>query len=325
MASLVLATATGLVLCEGGDGDSWQVARRSLEGRRLTAVIARQGVVLAGTTDGIWRSDDGGLEWRPASDGLTARHVRWMTYHPDISDREFVGTEPAAVFVSRDGGGSWRSCPEVTELRDRFKWSLPYSAEAGCVRGFTFLGARGYAAVEVGGVLRSDDAGETWRLVEGSDGKPDLEGPPEPLIYPDVHSITVHPSSSDLVSAPTGGGFYRSRNGGKSWGLLYDCYCRACWVDPSDPQRIVLGPADGVDRNGRVEWTVDGGRTWSPASTGLNAPWRKTMVERFTQVGDQLIAVLSSGELFPASVSRMEWQRTLPTVNGVAAVAVFEA
>ena len=39
------------------------------------------------------------------------------------------------------------------------------------------------------GVLRSDDAGENWRLVEGSDGNPDLEGPPEPLIYPDVHSI----------------------------------------------------------------------------------------------------------------------------------------
>jgi photosystem II stability/assembly factor-like uncharacterized protein len=244
-----------------------------------------------------------------------------MAYHPDISDREFAGTEPAAIFVSHNGGGSWRICREVVELRDRFRWSLPYSPEAGCVRGFSFHGARGYAAVEVGGALRSDDAGETWRLVEGSDGDPDLSGPSAPLIYPDVHSIAVHASSSDMVMAPTGGGFYCSQNGGKTWALLYDCYCRACWVDPRDPQHIVLGPADGVDRNGRVESTVDGGRTWSPASTGLTVPWRNTMVERFTQIGDELVAVLSNGELFSASLSRMEWQRILPAVNGVAAVA----
>jgi len=83
------------------------------------------------------------------------------------------------------------------------------------VRGFTFRGARAYAAVEVGGVLRSDDSGETWQLAEGSDGKPDLEGPPEPFIYPDVHSIFVHPFLPNLVFAPTGGGFYRSRGWGQ--------------------------------------------------------------------------------------------------------------
>jgi hypothetical protein len=110
-----------------------------------------------------------------------------------------------------------------------------------------------------------------------------------------------------LVSAPTGGGFYRSRDGGNAWALLYDCYCRACWVDPGDPQRIVLGPADGVDRNGRVELTVDGGRTWSPASTGLNAPWRKTMVERST-VSDQLACLTIQRWLFAIAV-HMEWQR----------------
>jgi hypothetical protein len=59
---------------------------------------------------------------------------------------------------------------------------------------------------------------------DGSDGKPDLAGPPEPFIYPDVHSLEVHQSSPDLVYAPTGGGFYRSNDGGKTWKLLYDCY-----------------------------------------------------------------------------------------------------
>ncbi|HEX6034065.1 MAG TPA: hypothetical protein VFY83_06500, partial [Anaerolineales bacterium] len=273
--------------------------------------------------DGIFRSDEEGRTWEEASNGLTTRHVRWMAYHPQISDLEFAGTEPANIFVSNNGGESWRACPEVAELRDKFRWSLPYSPEAGCVRGFAFHGSRGYAAVEVGGVLVSNDNGETWQLAEGSDGKPDLEGPPAPFIYPDVHSLDVHPSSPDLVYAPTGGGFYRSSDGGKTWKLVYDCYCRAVWVDAQDPDHLILGPADGVDRNGRIEETWDGGQTWSMASNGIQVPWRRSMVERFFQADDELFAVLSNGQLLSTSLSALEWKRVLPNITGVNAMTAI--
>jgi photosystem II stability/assembly factor-like uncharacterized protein len=206
-------------------------------------------------------------------------------------------------------------------LRDQFRWSLPYSPEAGCVRGFAFHGSRIYAAVEVGGVLVSEDHGETWRLAEGSDGKPNFAGPPEPFVYPDVHSLEIHPSSPDLVYAPTGGGFYRSNDGGKTWNLFYDCYCRAVWVDPANPDHLILGPADGVDRNGRIEETRDGGENWTTASNGLQVPWRRGMVERFFQMDDELFAVLSSGQLLSTALSTREWQRILPEIDDVSAVA----
>src|SRR3990172_11211972 len=225
MNKLLLATANGLVICER-DGGDWRGTARSLAGRPVTSVIAREGVILAGTPDGVFRSDDLGQNWREASTGLTTRHVRWLANPSDIADFECAGVDPAGIFVSRDGGGSWRASPEVARLRDKHKWFLPYSPEAGCVRGFAFHGSRAYAAVEVGGALISDDDGETWRLAEGSDGKPDLDGPPEPFIYPDVHSIEVHPSSPDLVFAPTGGRFLRSAGGGKNWAVPFDlCGC----------------------------------------------------------------------------------------------------
>ena len=51
-------------------------------------------------------------------------------------------------------------------------------------------------------------------------------------------------------------------DGGAAWALLYPCYCRAAWVDPADAAHIVLGPADGVSRGGRIEESRDGGQSW---------------------------------------------------------------
>jgi photosystem II stability/assembly factor-like uncharacterized protein len=312
---LFLATADGLVVLQR-DGDTWRETDRGLDGQNVTSVIAREGVILAGTTDGVFRSDDLGHTWQAASAGLTHRHVRWMAFRPEISDFELVGTEPAAIFISRDGAETWRECPEVGQLRDQRRWSMPYSPEAGCVRGFAFHGQRAYAAVEVGGALRSDDGGLTWRMASEV-------GYREPLVNPDVHSIATHPSSPDLVFAPTAGGFYRSADGGASWARRYVCYCRAAWIDPDDPDHIIFGPADSVDRNGRIEETHDGGRTWAVASSGLAVPWRRYMVERFVQVGEELLAILSKGELLAASLATLEWRRILPENAGVAAATAM--
>jgi photosystem II stability/assembly factor-like uncharacterized protein len=316
---LILATEHGVAISQR-EGNQWEESARGLTDQHVTSVIAREGVILAGTEKGIFRSNDEGKTWEEASNGLTARHIRWMAFHPDISDLEFAGTEPANIFISQDGGDSWHACDEVTHLRDKYKWSLPYSPEAGCVRGFALHSSRAYAAVEVGGVLRSDDNGETWDLAEGSDGNPSFEGPPEPFVYPDVHSIEVHPSSPDLVYAPTGGGFYRSNDGGKTWQLFYDCYCRAVWVDSHNSDHFILGPADYVDSNGRIEESHDGGQTWSLASQGLKVPWRRGMVERFFQADDELFAVLSNGQLLSAPLSTLEWHRIQPNISDVNAI-----
>lgn len=324
---LSLATDNGLMICEQDNG--WRIARRGLEGKRVTCVavqslaggIASKGLILAGTTTGIFRSEDLGHTWNETSAGLTERHVRWLVFHPEVADLAFAGTEPASIFVSRDGGISWNECPEVPRLRREYGWFLPYSPEAGCVRGFAFHEQRGYAAVEVGGVLRSDDYGAHWRLADGSDGNPGFARPHGPLIHPDVHSLYVHPSSPDLVDASTGGGFYRSSDGGKTWELLYDCYCRSAWTDPADPAHLILGPAKGVSSHGRIEESRDGGRSWSMASSGLTVPWSHHMVERFMQIGTDLFAVLSTGELLWTPLATLGWKSILLDINKVNAVS----
>jgi photosystem II stability/assembly factor-like uncharacterized protein len=250
-----------------------------------------------------------------------------MVNSPAAAATLLVGTEPAAIFVSRDGGMTWQGKPEVERLRDANGWFLPYSSGAGCVRGFAVAAGgerpgRIYAAVEVGGVLISEDSGASWRLAQGSDGKPDMNRELGTMIHPDVHSITVHPASSDLVTAATGGGLYQSADGGRSWKSIYRCYIRAVWVDPADPRHVVAGPADGVSRNGRIEESGDGGRTWKPASRGMPpAPWPKHMVERFAQLDQNFFAVLSNGELWFRPLTATGWQRVLPEIPRITAVA----
>jgi hypothetical protein len=49
------------------------------------------------------------------------------------------------------------------------------------------------------------------------------------------------------------------------------------------------------------------------------------MVERFSQAGDQLLAVLSNGELLAAYLGEMDWRPVLQGVQDVNAAAIMEA
>ena len=313
---LYIVTTMGLFIAAQANGN-WEVVRHTLKEKALTSITVSGGIILAGSAEGIWRSSDNGKSWHAANQNLTIQHVRWLAHTGHPQTTFLAGTEPAGIFVSQDGGQTWRDSPDVSKLRDANNWFLPYSPEAGCVRGFAAAKSdekqsRVYAAVEVGGVLISDDNGNTWRLVDGSDGNPDMYRDLGAMVHPDVHSITVHPSSPDLVTAATGGGLYRSTDSGRNWKNIYPSYIRAVWVDPADPQHIITGPADGVSRNGRIEESFDGGRNWRLASDGMMpTPWSSHMVERFVQLDNNLFGVLSNGELWVKDVGKAQWRRVL--------------
>jgi photosystem II stability/assembly factor-like uncharacterized protein len=162
---------------------------------------------------------------------------------------------------------------------------------------------RAYAAAEVGGLLRSDDGGATWRLADGSSGQTDPL--PGAYINPDVHSVAVR--TPDVVWAPTGGGLYRSDDGGATWARVYDCYCRAVWLDPADAQHAVLGPANFVDRYGRIEETRDGGRTWRASQA--RAPWRRHMVSVSRRRVTNCWCI--NGGRWPRRAGDVAWRRVL--------------
>lgn len=319
MMRILVACREGLLRAEA-TANGWSLSDAMVSGQRLRTVASRGGILVVGTTTGAYRSLDDGASWHDISHGLHEWHIRRVDHHSCNGKFFFAGTEPAGLYRLEPGETSWTACLEVAELRDELQWRMPYSPAAGCVRGFAFHGERAYAAVEVGGLLRSDDGGKTWALAEGSSGRPDDE-PVDGRLHPDVHSVVVHESSCDHVVAATGGGLFRSTDGGTRWSCLYECYCRSAWIDPRDADRIIFGPADGVESMGRIEQSLDGGKTWQSAWSGLSAPWKDSMVERFVQIDQRLFAVLSNGHLLVADRGEPAWTRVLSRVEGITDLA----
>jgi photosystem II stability/assembly factor-like uncharacterized protein len=307
---IYLGTKDGLIVFEGQE-EEWHPRYVRLDGRQVTTVATTGQVLWAGTTDGLWRSFNGGALWSPVHTGYDPCHVRALVVHLDFPDVLLVGTEPAAILLSRDGGKTWVDAPDVTRLRDEHGWSLPYSPAAGCIRGFATFGSRIYAAAEVGGVLRSDDAGAAWRLLEGD-------------VHPDVHDVSGHYRYPDTVYAATGGGRFRSKDGGDSWEWIGDGYTRAVWTDPDRPEIVLMGPARYVGAMGRIERTIDGGESWTLASDGLRVPM-SGMVERFVGAGSHVLALGSDGVLYTAKRGVWMWHVLDLGVSPVQAVAFADA
>ena len=319
--NLVIATQRGMKFFRRING-YWEERDYSLTSVELTALDMVGDVGLAGSKDGVYITHDAGQSWIMDSKGILTKHIRWVRIHPEDQRYFYVGTEPANIYSKRISESAWHQSQEIPPLRDANKWFMPYSPNPGCVRGFAFHGSRLYAAVEVGGLLVSDDYGDHWELVSGSTGKP-RQSPTEGQLHPDVHSVDTHQASQDLVFAPTGGGFYSSVDGGATWSLKYDCYCRAVWVDPENSNHLVLGPADGVSRGGRIEETTDGGETWHLIMDSIEERWQDTMVERFIASDGEIFAVLSNGKLLTAKTGDFSWQYLLPGINNAAILTLI--
>ncbi len=299
-----------------------------LDGQRIWAIHAWRDssgndVILAGTYgDGIFRSDDGGKNWASSSQGLTATALRTITPDPTRPGALLCGTEPGRAFRSTDGGHSWSELSGIHSLEGYEDWYLPYSPRAGAIRNFyspPASGSRLLASVEVGGLLNSDDGGDTWSYIEV---------PPDH----DIHHIGGHPDNGNLLFASLGyaglkhekrdenspklGGVGRSRDGGKTWTKLLTDYTRATIIPPTHKHLLLAGPAPHVGREGRIDVSSDGGDTWESASNGIETPMAD-MVELFQLAPDDTVwAITSGGSLLWSEPGDWHWRSALPNGNG---------
>ena len=118
----------------------------------------------------------------------------------------FVGTIGNSLRCSRDGGETWRGTPSDQPLPDSGVGGLEGNVRALAV--YPDNPHRILAGSDRMGIYRSDDNGESWRL---------LKSPMEGM---EIWSIDVDPVNSDNIYVGTRPKGFRSRDGGESWEKL---------------------------------------------------------------------------------------------------------
>jgi photosystem II stability/assembly factor-like uncharacterized protein len=232
------------------------------------------------TTDGgqSWQELSGlrghgtGPQWQPGAGGMC---LHTIVLDPENRGRIFVAISAAGAFRTDDGGATWK--PINRGLHSQY---IPDpTAEVGhCVHRIAMHPARPEVLFmqKHWDVLRSDDAGDTWREVSGN-------LPTDFGFVIDVHAhepetVYVVPIKSDAEHFPPDGKLrvYRSRTGGGEWEALTtglpqkDCYVNvlrdAMSVDTLDPCGVYFGTTGG-----QVYASADGGDSWSAIVRDLPA------------------------------------------------------
>jgi photosystem II stability/assembly factor-like uncharacterized protein len=181
---------------------------------------------------GLFRSRDFGASWLPADPGLYIGGALAVAVHPRDPARLLYGTD-TRFLVSQNGGRDWADVGETeipasvfavsydaqgatalaataaslyrtVDLRHWKEISLPSGAAP--LRDFV-LGqvARRIYVASSRGVLRSDDAGETWNIAS------------EQLQDASVASLVATAKSPQLLYAIIGGQVWTSDNEARSW------------------------------------------------------------------------------------------------------------
>ncbi len=242
--------------------------------------------VYAGVQDaGLFRSTDGGqswqelpglrghksgTDWQPGAGGLC---LHTIILDPTRPNRIFVAISAAGAFRSDDGGVTWQ--PINRGLKSE---GIPNSeAEVGhCVHRIAMHRSRPNVLYmqKHWDVMRSDDAGDSWREVSGN--LPSDFGFPIDVHAHDPETIYVVPIKSDSEHYPPDGKLrvYRSRSGGNEWEALTnglpqrDCYVNvlrdAMAVDTLESCGVYFGTTGG-----QVYASADSGDSWAPIVQAL--------------------------------------------------------
>jgi photosystem II stability/assembly factor-like uncharacterized protein len=292
-------------------------------------------VVYAGTHRGPYRSLDRGDSWARLDFPDDGTQVWAIAVHPLSPRVLYAGTSPVGVFSSDDGGDSWRRLP-VPALPEHIRMEFPCRVMRLAVDPAN--PDHVYATLEVGGVIRSLDGGQTWddcsdgllELAQRPHLKSKIQSDTENEGMMDGHALCVSAATPDTVYLAVRMGLFRSRDRGSSWQDMEVSrfspltYSRDVRVSPQDPQVLYacLSPA-ARSEDGSLYRSDDLGETWSRFDHGVKADATMMAVALHPGDADQVHCVSRCGQLFSTRDGGKTWRETrLPEgVRDVYAVA----
>lgn len=255
-----------------------------ITGLRISPHNGRR-MLVSGDMLGIGLSVDSGQTWQ-ATLGLKSYEIGDLTWHPRDPNLVWAGTM-SGPYISRDGGKTWEERRNGFPAASDGMYTAPVERIMFDPRNEKHLLALGGSSRHWGspgnplwgGLWESHNGGETWRRLTtltraGASADPMVTGT-------NIVSGAFAPGSSDvLFVALSGGGIWKSIDGGKTWakassGLPHDSVERVI-THPRNPNVVwaALGnhKLQGAETclPGGIYKSTDAGKTWSSISKGLS-------------------------------------------------------
>jgi len=255
-------------------GKTWIPQNTGVSGTDVLDIeIAVDGSVFAATQNhGVWKSNDGGINWSYASFGIKSFYGMQLLTHPTNPDIAYYTTS-AGIYKTTDGGKVWKTsetlCPEDEGGQS---WGCHYH---GLVidpdnPDHLLIGGGGDEGTADGiGINKTLNGGLNW--IESDEG-----------FVKDIHvsKMAVDPSNYNIFYATSqgavtngiektsdGAGVFKSTDKGKTWKQINNgletLETNVIVIDPNDGDILYLGTDDdGVYKS------IDGGNSWKK----LNLP-----------------------------------------------------
>ncbi|HQR47820.1 MAG TPA: hypothetical protein PL152_00710, partial [Steroidobacteraceae bacterium] len=227
---------------------------------------------------GIWKSENGGHEWKPVFDEQSTNSIGSIAIAPSDPNVIYAGSGEAnirgnvswgtGIFKSSDAGKSWQ---QVWKTRGQIG-TMAVDPRNPDVAFAAVLGSP-FGPNKDRGVYRTTDGGKSWKQVlykNDETGASDVAlDPNNPrIVFAGMWQTRRQPWT--MTSGGPGSGLYRSADGGDTWEQVKDDGLpKAPWgkvgvrVAPSD-SKVVYALIEAKD--GGLYRSSDGGETWELAS-----------------------------------------------------------
>ncbi len=258
-------------------------------GNRLNSVSGVAGDPLTyfvgAASGGVWKTTDGGLNWRPVFDQMAVHSIGSIAIAPSNPQVVYVGTGESFIrsnvsigkgmYKSTDGGETWTKIG--LEKTGRISRVLVHPENEDIV----YVAALGhaYAPQKERGIFKSADGGKTWEhvlFVDENTGASDIVMDPDNprILFAGTWQLDL--KTWKRISGGPGSGVHMSTDAGQTWkklegnGLPKGPVGKiALAMTPAKPDRVyaLIETGDGLPYEGKGEPT-ESGELWRSDDNG---------------------------------------------------------
>lgn len=290
------ASDGGIYISEDG-GRTWSapagMKRQSV--RSMARSDSNPQMILAGTLQGVFRSDDNGNHWNQISpaESKEIHEVESLAIDPNDPKVIYAGTWHLP-WKTEDGGENWVNIKQgIIDDSDVFSIIIdPKNSNT------VYLSA-------CSGIYKSSDAAEQFHKIQGI-----------PSTARRTRKLLQDPTDLNTVYAGTTEGLYKTTDAGRTFSRMTDpdVIVNDVYVDPQTPSHVLLA----TDRGGVLS-SEDGGTSFHTSNTGFSTRQVSSFAEDPHNPAKLYVGVVNgkqTGGVFASPDAGLNWRHVSSGLHG---------